>query len=414
MNSNNFQQTPLATPPQSQVESLVQDVKPKKRKIIILASVVVVGLAGILFTVFYLFLRPESKPGPIINDNKTQLETSVELVSNHTDWPTFVNLQAGYTLKYPRELLIREMHSSGGYIPFVTNDVAFELRASKPMVGIVASVNKDANVQSLTDWIKNHSGKKVRSEERYFETVENLRKSKVGSYDAVDFIERSKFCFEGPCSETLTRWLVVNKDNSLLGLSCSSCPKGVELIWNEMANSLVIINNHSPAIAVSKTSKYSYAGISINYPSDWFIEPKENYFSLSSFNKEGFSTGSYLYGIEVSMGKCGYASLLDCMRNKLFQGTNKTEQELADAFGGVVEKIDTLLIEGYIYGQMKPETYRERSTPLAAFLISKKNKQTVWMFTELSLYMGSFELNKRLVDYYYPAIKEVVNSVEVL
>lgn len=41
------------------------------------------------------------------------------------------------------------------------------------------------------------------------------------------------------------------------------------------------------------------------------------------------------------MGKCGYTALLDCMRSKLFQSTNKTEQELADAFGGIVERIDT-------------------------------------------------------------------------
>lgn len=411
MDNNNFQfkQNPVITSPQSQLKRSLHNVRSKKRIVIMVRFLLVMGLIiGVLFTFFYFILRIKLLLPQLVIGNKNSLETSVALTSNPIDWPTYVNLQVGYALKYPRELLIREIFPEAGYIPFVDNDVAFEIKASKPEISILVSVIKDTNIQSLVDWVKRHSGSKVSSEERYFKAIKNLKQSKLGNSDAIEFIESKKLCLES-CVETLTRRLIIKKEHSLIGFSCSSCPKNVDFIWKEMANSLVTINNNNPTISVSKTTKYTHADISISYPSGWFVEDKELYFILSSFNKKG----SYLYGIEIFIERCGYNSILDCMRSQLFHGANMTKQEVIDVFGGIVEKIDTPLIEGYIFGQMKPEIYKKRNEPMSAFLISKKNSKVVSMSIYLSLYGGSFELKKRIVDYYYPAIKNIILSLEI-
>lgn len=413
MDNVNYQQSPVITPPQPQIENPVQEVKPNKRKTLFLVSLIVVGLAVTLSTVIYFIIKPKILSTTPINNKSTLLETSVQLTSQPTDWPTFVNLQAGYTLKYPRELIIREMHPESGYIPFVTNDVAFEMRTSTPQIGIVTSVIKDADVSSLTDWVKEHSGK-TSSEDRYFETVENLRQTSINGSKAVTFIERSKFCFEGPCSETLTRWLIVNKDNSLLGLSCNSCPKAVDSIWNEMANSLAIFTSNNPSMVISGASKFTHAGISVEYPNGWFYKiASDQHFILSSFNTEGFYTGSYLGGIEIYVERCR-SSISECLASKGIRGSSLSDQSVIDFLGGIAEKIDTPTMEGIIYGKMDPEAYRNRSSPDFVILTNKTNGKPVWLHTALSLYGGSFELNKRIVEYYYPALKKIVQSIEIL
>lgn len=414
MDNVNYQQNLNVNLSRPQVENPAQRAKPQKRKLFYIAPLIAVTLTAVLLTILYFINKSKAMPTSSINNKNISLETSIELTSKPSDWPTFVNLQAGYTLKYPRELSIREMHSAGGYIPFVTNDVAFEMRTSKPQISIVASVNKDTNVKTLSDWVRNHSGSKIRSEQRYFDTVENLKQSKVGGFDAVDFIEKSKFCFEGPCSETLTRWLIVNKNDSLLGLSCDSCPKAVDSIWNEMANSLVIFTSNNPSMVISGTSKFTHAGISVEYPNGWFYKIASNQeFILSSFNTEGFYTGSYLGGIEIYVERCR-SPISECLASKGIRGSSLSDQSVIDFFGGIAEKIDTPTMEGIIYGKMDPETYNSGSNPYFAIINNRNTGKPVHLFTQLSLYRGSFELKKRNAEYYYPALKKIVQSIEIL
>jgi len=323
------------------------------------------------------------------------------LSSDPLDWPIYVNFQKGYRVGYPRELIIRELS---------TADVEFDLPGTSYQAIIHMAVIQDSTVSSLEKWVRENYSYKVSIGESH---IENLRKLTIQNLPAVEFFSKSKICFEECTSESFRHHLVVKKDIILISFSCEKCPSNIESIWHQMVGSFQPISNNYIQ-PFTGTESQAYSNIALMYPKEWFYKPiTPEFFMISSFNTEGFFTGSYKGGISIDVARCNL-TFAECIKDIGIKGTDLLDQDLIQSLGGVVETIDTPTMKGIIYGQMDPIKYQARSTLHTIIMVNKQNGTTVILNASLSLFGGHFELIKRIDSYYYPTLKMIAQNLQIL
>ena len=379
--------------------------KPVNKKLLPII-ITVFTCSALIFCVFsYVYFRLN---GDGKYNTYGRLNSDIELNADSSTWPDFVNLKKEYVIKYPRELSLRQ--NTYAYSSEFYPDVSFNLTDNAYDMKIYAIVIKDENPNSLSDWVNKHSNTLSYGGD-YFEKIESINQSMVGGLNAVNFIENKQWCFEGSCSKTQNYWVIVNKKNSILGLSCTSCPKNLNSIFDNMVNSFDTINGIANASS-EDLNKYEFKSIKINYPKNWFIRDEGSALSLRSYDYKTFYSGTYDYGFDLRIGDCEYSSILECMQNQISGGKNKTQEELINEVGGLIEEINIPSLEGYICGKMDADSYNKRSNVFTAYIKSKDTQQIIWVWGDKSLYLGDFNINKRIADYYYPYFKLIITNIE--